>query len=179
MRCWRPTVDKEDKMEARNKPNHTAPNQGETFLLVGSELVTFKLRGENYSVFENATQAGYGGPPPHKHLRQDEGFYVLEGEFTFHVEGEAIPVTEGAFVNVPKGSLHTFENTGTGVGRLLGIVAPAGDFESFVEEVAEQVSMDSLPAPPSEPPDADTIGRIVAAGERHHLEMPPPPAEHR
>jgi hypothetical protein len=48
-----------------------------------------------------------------------------------------------------------------------------------VEEVAEQVSMDSPPAPPSELPDADTIGRVVAAGERHHLEMPPPPAEHR
>jgi mannose-6-phosphate isomerase-like protein (cupin superfamily) len=178
VRCLGPTAGKEDKMEAQsNEPVHTAPNQGQRFLLVGAELVTFKLRGEDYSVFENATQGGYGGPPPHRHLRQDEGFYVLEGEFTFHVEGEAIPATEGAFVNVPKGSLHTFENTGTGVGRLLGIVAPAGDFEEFVEEVAERVSVGSPPTPPSEPPDADTIGRIVAAGERHHLEMPPPPGE--
>jgi mannose-6-phosphate isomerase-like protein (cupin superfamily) len=173
------TVDREDGIEEQNnKPSHTAPNQGERFLLVGAELITFKLRGEDYSIFENATQGGYGGPPPHRHLHQDEGFYVLEGEFTFHVEGEAIPATEGAFVNVPKGSLHTFENTGTGMGRLLVTVAPAGDFESFVEEVAERVSIDSPPTPPSEPPDADMISRIVAAGERHHLEMPPPPGDH-
>jgi hypothetical protein len=64
------------------------------------------------------------------------------------------------------------------VGRLLVTVAPAGDFEKFVEEVAEQISMESPPTPPSEPSDADTISRIVAAGERHHLEMPPPPGEH-
>jgi mannose-6-phosphate isomerase-like protein (cupin superfamily) len=178
VRCLSPTADTEDKMEAHNnKPVHTAPNQGEKFLLVGAELITFKLRGEDYSVFEDATQGGYGGPPPHRHLRQNEGLYVLEGEFTFHVEGEAIPATEGAFVNVPKGSLHTFENTGGRVGKLLVAMAPAGDFEKFVEEVAEQVSIDTPPTPPSEPPDADMISRIVAAGERHHLEIPPPPGE--
>ena len=77
------TVDREDGIEEQNnKPSHTAPNQGERFLLVGAELITFKLRGEDYSIFENATQGGYGGPPPHRHLHQDEGFYVLEGEFT-------------------------------------------------------------------------------------------------
>ena len=162
-------------MEAQSKkPVLTAPNQGERFLLVGAELVTFKLRGADYAIMENATQGGYGGPPPHRHLRQDQGFYVLEGEFTFHVEGEAIPATEGAFAHVPKGSLHTFENTGSRVGRLLVTMAPAGDFEGFVEEVAERVSMDSPPPPLSEPPAADTISWIVAAGERHHLEILPP-----
>jgi mannose-6-phosphate isomerase-like protein (cupin superfamily) len=164
-------------MEAQSKkPRLMAPSQGERFLLVGAELITFKLRGEDYSIFENAIQGGYAGPPPHRHLRQDQGFYVLEGEFMFHVEGEVIPATEGAFVHVPKGSLHTFENTGSKVGKLLTTMAPAGDFEGFVEEVAERVSMDSPPPPPSEPPAADTISWIVAAGKRHHLEiaMPPP-----
>lgn len=162
-------------MEAQDeRPAYAGPNQGERFLLVGSELITFKLRSKDYSVAENATRGGYGGPPPHRHLRQNEGFYVLEGEFTFHVEGEAIPAMEGAFVNVPKGALHTFENVGAGVGKLLVVMTPAGDIESFVEEVAQPVSTDSPPPPPSEPPDADTIGRIVAAAERHHLEIPPP-----
>jgi mannose-6-phosphate isomerase-like protein (cupin superfamily) len=176
VRCSGATADKEDEMEAQSKKAvHRAPNQGERFLLVGAELHTFKLRGEDYSIWENATQGGYGGPPPHRHLRQDQGFYVLEGEFTFHVEGEAIPATEGAFAHVPKGSLHTFENTGSRVGKLLVAMAPAGDFEGFVEEVAERVSTDSPPAPPSEPPAADAISRIVAAGERHHLEIEMPP----
>ena len=71
VRCLGPTADKEDKMEAQNnKPVHTAPNRGQRFLLVSAELITFKLRGEDYSVFENATQGGYGGPPPHRcHLQ--------------------------------------------------------------------------------------------------------------
>ena len=116
-------------------PVHT--DRGERFLLVGAELITFKLRGPEYSVFENATQAGYSGPPPYWHLRQDEGFYVLEGQFTFHVEGQAIRASAGTFVNIPKGSLHTFQTREAGVGRLLGIVTPPGDFERFVEEVGE------------------------------------------
>jgi mannose-6-phosphate isomerase-like protein (cupin superfamily) len=156
---------------------YAGPDEAERFLLVGAELITFKLRGEEYSVFENATQAGYGGPPPHRHLRQDEGFYVLEGTFTFYVEGQAIRATEGTFVNVPMGSLHTFENTGTGIGRLLGIVAPRGDFERFVEEVGERVSFET-PPPPAGPPDAQTVSKILAAAERHHLEIPPPPDAH-
>jgi hypothetical protein len=56
---------KEDEMEAQSKkPVLTAPNQGEKFLLVGAELVTFKLRGADYTICENATQGGYRGPPP-------------------------------------------------------------------------------------------------------------------
>lgn len=154
---------------------YSGPDAGEQFLLVGAELITFKLRGAAYSAFENATQGGYGGPPPHRHLRQDEGFYVLEGTFTFYLEGQAIPATVGAFVNVPKGCLHTFENTGPGIGRLWGIVAPPGDFEGFVAEVGERVALQTPPPLPTRPPDAATIGRIVAAGARHHLEIPPPP----
>ena len=118
------------------------------------------------------------GPPPHRHLRQDEGFYVLEGEFTFHVEGQAIPATAGAFVNLPKGGLPTFENTGPGIGRLLGIVAPLGDLESFLEEVGERVSLRTPPPLPAGPPDAETVSKIVAAGKRHHLHIPPPPDAH-
>jgi hypothetical protein len=56
MRCSGATADEEDEMEAQNKkPVHTPPNQGERLLLVGAELITFKLRGEDYSVFEDAT----------------------------------------------------------------------------------------------------------------------------
>lgn len=157
---------------------HTGRGQGERFLLVGAELITFKLRGREYSVFENATQAGYGGPPPHRHLRQDEGFYVLEGRFTFHVEGQAILAAAGTFVNIPKGSLHTFQTAGTGVGRLLGIVAPPGDFERFVEEVAERVTLDTPPAPPAKPPDAAILRSILGAAERHHLDILLPPGAH-
>lgn len=146
---------------------------GERFLLQGTELITFKAWGDTYTAFENVTRGGYPGPPPHRHLRQDEGFYVLEGAFTFDVEGEVIPATVGDFVNVPKGRLHTFANTGRGVGRLLGVIAPPGDFEGFVEEVGEQVALAVPPPLPAAPPDAAILDRILAAAARHHLAIPP------
>lgn len=161
-------------MTGRNDNDlHPGRCQADRFLLGRAELITFKIRSQGYSVFENATQVGYGGPPPHRHLRQDEGFYVLDGQFTFNVDGRVVSVSAGQFVSVPRGSLHTFQTTGTGVGRLLVIVAPSGDFEHFVEDVGERVSMTLPPAPPTAPPDAASFRRLVAAAEQHHIEMLP------
>jgi mannose-6-phosphate isomerase-like protein (cupin superfamily) len=148
---------------------------GDRYLLAGAELITFILRGQEYSLLENATQAGYAGPPPHRHSRQDEGFYVLEGWFTFHVDGKTIQVSAGQFANVQKGSAHTFQNTGSGVGRMLVIVAPAGDFERFIEEAGERVTTTTPPAPPTGPPDAAVVHRLLAAAQRNYLEILLPP----
>ncbi|HLY20878.1 MAG TPA: cupin domain-containing protein [bacterium] len=154
----------------------TGPGGGRgPFLLAGAELITFKVRGPAYSLFENVTRAGYGGPPPHRHLRQDEGFYVLEGRFSFQVDGRTLPAPPGTFVNVPKGSLHTFRTEGTGVGRLLVVVAPPGDFESFVEEAGDGVAMTVPPELPAGPPSAETLRRILSAAARHRLDIASPP----
>jgi quercetin dioxygenase-like cupin family protein len=64
-----------------------SPDQEIDICSAGAELITFILQGQEYSLLENATQAGCAAPP-HRHLRQDEGFYVLEGRFTFHVDGQ-------------------------------------------------------------------------------------------
>jgi mannose-6-phosphate isomerase-like protein (cupin superfamily) len=64
------------------EPAYASPGEGEAFVLLGSEHITFKARGvlgEGCSIFENATRAGYQGPPPHVHRNQEEYFYVLEG----------------------------------------------------------------------------------------------------
>jgi hypothetical protein len=54
-----PTRNKEGDMGAEHQSAaHAGPDAGERFLLVGAELITFKLRGEAYSAFENAMQAG-------------------------------------------------------------------------------------------------------------------------
>jgi mannose-6-phosphate isomerase-like protein (cupin superfamily) len=104
--------------------------------VAGGELISWRRReqsGDAYSLFENVTQPGYHGPPPHRHLNQDETFYVLEGTFAFQVEGETIETHIGNCVYVPRGAVHTFQNTGTAVGPLFVVVGPAGDFEAFVE----------------------------------------------
>ena len=163
------------------EPAYASPGNGEAFVLLGSEHITFKARGvpgQGCSVFENATQAGYRGPPPHFHLDQDEDFYVLEGEFEFTASDRTVRGAPGAFVRVPKGVVHTFENVGEGVGRLLVVVSPAGGFEAFVEELGEPTREKSPPAPPSGPPDAEMVERVTTVASKHGIEILPPPSEH-
>lgn len=150
---------------------------GQSYILAGGELITWRLRGaagDAYSLFENATQPGYAGPPPHRHLTQDESWYVIEGDFAFHVDGNVTRVGPGAFVHAPRGSLHTFQNTGTTIGRLLVVVGPAGDFEAFVEEAGEFTTA-SVPPVLVGPPPPEVIEKVIAGARRHHIEIPPPP----
>ena len=58
---------------------------------------------------------------------------------------------------------------------MLVIVAPAGDFERFIEEAGERVATTTPPAPPSGLPDATMIHRLLAAAKRHYLEILLPP----
>jgi quercetin dioxygenase-like cupin family protein len=90
-----------------------------------------------YSLSE-AIVAPSTGPVPHRHSREDESFYVLEGQLEFKIgeRGERTFVaTAGAFVFAPRGIPHTFRNVGTTPARLLLIISPTG-MEDFFEERA-------------------------------------------
>ena len=76
----------------------------------------------------------FTGPPAHRHLRNDEAFFVLEGDFTFRVGDETVNVGPGGFVFVPMCAVHTFVNQGTTPSRMLQIFSPA-DFEGYFEEL--------------------------------------------
>ena len=99
------------------------------------------------------------GPPPHIHHREDESFFVLEGEFEFVVGGQARRAKPGDFLTGPKGVPHFFRNVGQTPGRLLIICRPAG-FENFAREFAE--------LPVDQPPD---IPRMIEIGKRHGIEF--------
>ena len=47
-------------------------------------------------------------PPLHVHSNEDEWFYLIDGEVTFHVGGENHRAVAGAFVSFPRGIAHTF-----------------------------------------------------------------------
>ncbi len=164
-----------------SEPSVVGPGEGESFVLLGSELITFKTRGEpgqGCSIFEDATQGGYQGPPPHFHRNQNEDLYVLEGHFEFRVDDRTLEGGPGTFVHMPKVSVHTFRNTGEGVGKLLMTFSPAGDFEVFLERLGEPTQEKSPPTPPSGPPDAATAERLAAVASEHSIEILPPPSEH-
>jgi mannose-6-phosphate isomerase-like protein (cupin superfamily) len=154
---------------------HVGPAEGVRSRQVFGELVTCKVTSDRtggaYSLFEVTTQPGVG-PPPHVHHREDECFYVLEGEYEFFSGEGIIRVGAGSLLCVPRGALHAHKNVGTGVGRLLATQTPGGLYERFFEEVGEEVEgHDGGPPAFEDRPDTQEIMEAAAA---HGIEIPPP-----
>jgi mannose-6-phosphate isomerase-like protein (cupin superfamily) len=81
--------------------------EGRSIWLLG-DLYTFKVTGEALSVTE-LTAFPQNGPPPHIHQREDESFWVLDGEFSVLLGERTLTAGQGAFVHIPKGTLHTYK----------------------------------------------------------------------
>ncbi len=61
--------------------------------------------GGTFGLIESRERGG-SGPPLHVHEREDEAYYVLEGEYTFFVGDETIPAPAGTFLLPPRASAH-------------------------------------------------------------------------
>ena len=145
-----------------------APGESRTgaALQIYTSQVKVKLSGADtagaYAIVESVTEP-QGGPPLHRHTREDESFYVLEGEFLFEVDGQRIHAGPGSAVFAPRGTVHTFKNVGATPGRMLGVVQPAG-LDSFFED------MDA--AGTSKEPDIAMLAQIF---QKYGLELVGPP----
>ena len=69
-------------------------------------------------------------PPPHVHSREDELFYVLDGEFDVYVEKEAFKVETGECIFLPRFKPHAFVIRSPRL-RLLTLFTPGGFEEAF------------------------------------------------
>jgi mannose-6-phosphate isomerase-like protein (cupin superfamily) len=83
-------------------------------------------------------------PPLHVHHRDDETFYVLDGEVSLFVGGRQLTLTAGQAAFAPREVPHCYR-VESEQARWLVITAPAG-FESFVRRVSEPAPADELPA---------------------------------
>jgi len=116
-------------------PYVLGPGAGESTPFFGHSFVfkaTAEMTDGAFSVIE-IEQHREGEPPLHIHHREDEAFYVLDGEMTFHVGEEQLHASAGAFVFLPRGVPHSFTVDGTGVARVLQLCSPAG-VERFFRE---------------------------------------------
>lgn len=84
------------------------------------------------------------GPALHTHLREDEVWFVLEGEFRFKAGDAMFWVSPGGMVFGPRCTPHSFQNVGDAPGRLLVIYTPSG-----AERLFEQYN--DLPPGPVDP----------------------------
>ncbi len=163
---------REETMEKRVA--HIPPDEGATSLWVMGVLATYKVpsqwTGGAYALFEVATQPG-SGPPPHIHHREDESFYVIEGEYEFLVDERTVMAQAGSLIYVPKGCLHAHHGLGEGVGRMLVSQTPGGLYERFFEAVGKPVYGDGRPLVFEDQPE---VGRIAEVAAYHGIEIPPP-----
>jgi quercetin dioxygenase-like cupin family protein len=134
------------------------------------ERITFKLTsaetGGRFCMVEVSSSPG-GGPPPHTHVREDELFYVLEGEYEFGIGDRCERLGPGSTIFVPRGICHTYKNVGWGPGRLLDLHTPGG-FEAFFEEAGIEAVNGCCDRPPDvrmEP------ARILSIIRRHGMEV--------
>jgi quercetin dioxygenase-like cupin family protein len=157
---------------------HIPPGEGRSLWVLG-ELGTCKTTSEEtggaYSLFEVTTQPG-GRVLAHVQHREDESFYVLEGEYEFLVEGRTLRASAGSLIYVPRGNLHTHKNVSEVVGRMLVSQTPGGLYERFFEEVGKPVTGEAVPLVLEDQPNLE---RIVTIGAQYGIEIPPPFAQRR
>jgi mannose-6-phosphate isomerase-like protein (cupin superfamily) len=145
------------------------PSQGHSLSVVG-DIFTFKAVGEDtngqYTFIELQVDPEIG-PPPHIHHREDEAFYIQEGELEFQLADKTVIATPGTFLYSPKGHLHSFKNISNQRAKMLVWYMPAG-IEKFFAEVGAPVNDLAAPSRPVTP---ETIERILAAAPKYGIEF--------
>jgi mannose-6-phosphate isomerase-like protein (cupin superfamily) len=128
---------------------------GVRFMIDGGET------GETFSLVEHPMSPRALAAPLHRHTREDEYSYVLEGRMGALLGDEVLEAGPGDLVFKPRDQWHTFWNAGDEPCRILEIISPAG-FERYFDELVE------LGGALQAPPDA-----LAEACARYGLEMDP------
>ena len=107
--------------------------------------------------------------PLHVHHREDEGFWILEGEVTFDVGDMTIEASAGDYVFAPRDIPHRFTVGNDGC-RMLFILVPGG-IEDFLRKTSEPARSRTLPPPAEKEPDPAEIDRLKEIAAEHGGEL--------
>lgn len=151
-----------------------ADGEGEAIWFAGA-LMEVKadsaMTGGRLAVIDQHVPGGYT-VPLHVHRKEDEAWYVLEGEATFHCRERRFVAGPGSWVYLPRDAPHAFK-VGPAGARLLTFSTPSG-FADFVAEAGEPAR---ARARTILPPAAIDVERLAAIAPQHGVEiLGPPPA---
>ena len=120
-------------------PRIIRPHDGKMIDL-GACGVRFMVWGEEsgggFSLVEHPIPPRHLAAPLHRHSREDEYSFVLEGRLGASLGDQVVYANTGDLVFKPRDQWHTFWNAGDSVCRILEIISPAG-FEHYFEDVIE------------------------------------------
>jgi quercetin dioxygenase-like cupin family protein len=156
-------------MTPNKTPTIRKPNEGRTIAVVGDVyrfMATSEHTNGKYSMWEAIVPPG-GGPPPHVHSREEESFYILEGEITFQIGEDLVVATAGMFANMSVGTPHSFKNESNRPAKMIISIAPAGLEQMFFEF--------GVPLPEGStaalPPTKDEIEKLLAIAPKYGIEI--------
>jgi len=128
---------------------------GVRFMLAGEET------GGGFSLVEHPIPPRALAAPLHRHSREDEYSFVLEGRLGALLGDEVVYGHPGDLICKPRGQWHTFWNAGDEPARILEMISPAG-FERYFVQMVDLLEQ-SVGAP-----DPSELGAIAA---QHGLEV--------
>ena len=154
--------------------HHLEAHEGTPTWFAGALMVRKAGAAETdgrFDLLDQTMPPGYA-VPEHVHHREDEAWYVLEGEIRFRCGGREVHATAQSWVFAPKDVPHTF-TVGAAGARALTLTSPSG-FARFVEEFGEPAT--ELIVPPESPLD---MPRLLAMAAKYEVEVlgPPPLSE--
>jgi quercetin dioxygenase-like cupin family protein len=147
------------------------PGEGQPIWFLRNRMsvkATAASTGGAFGLVETLIAPGFS-PPMHIHHREDESFYVLEGELTMQCGERRFRASAGAFVFLPRDVPHTFVVEGDRPARMLTFLTPGGGEGVFIEG-GRRPERDGLP--PAMPPD---IAALKAVSARFGAEVVGPP----
>ena len=137
---------------------------GVRFMVDGAES------GGGFSLVEHPMEPRALAAPMHRHSREDEYSFVLQGRVGADLGGEIVYGEIGDLIFKPRGQWHTFWNAADTPARILEIISPSG-FEKFFDTMAELAGrgelnparLVALAAEYGTDVDIDSVPQLVAA----------------
>ena len=152
-------------MHTHTAPKIVGPHDGKAGSLgsIGVRLMidTEETHAGGFSLVEHPMPPRALAAPLHRHSREDEYSYVLEGRMGALLGDDVVYAEAGDLVHKPRNQWHTFWNAGDEPCRILEIIAPAG-FERFFRELSDMGGVAQA--------DEETLAQL---NERYGLEMRP------
>ena len=127
------------RFDASQGPRKVGPGEGHVAELGGCDarfLVWGEESGGGFSLVEHPMSPRALAAPLHRHTREDEYSFVLEGRMGALLGDDVIYAEAGELAFKPREQWHTFWNAGEEPCRILEVISPGG-FEHFFREFDE------------------------------------------
>ena len=150
-------------------PIMIAPDLKNSYWYIGhlmSILISGRDTGGSFSLIHGYEIKGLE-PPPHLHTKEDESFYVLDGEIDYNVDNKVFKAKQGNWVFLPRNIVHSFQ-VRTDQAEVLIHLTPGG-FEDYFKEMSEPAPELVVPPRPQGPPD---VKKIVETASIYGVKFP-------